>query len=124
MKNREIQCASSFPFAIWQFPNLRIVDTYPGKDYLYHFEESSPYPGPIFEILYPGQCAVYLFNNEREVISEGGRGVGKEMVRTWTGLTYGKEPWEAFQNGKKFLRFGPGGKFGMKDLDDDDMRDY
>jgi carboxylesterase type B len=112
--------------AMFHFPNLRITETYgqAGDAYLYHFEEPSPYPGPTFGLPYHGQCALYMYNNESDTYSVGGRHTAVEMALMWTAFAHGKQPWEAYSKSKGFMRFGPDGDVAMKEMKNDDTRDY
>ncbi|KAF4632773.1 hypothetical protein G7Y89_g5342 [Cudoniella acicularis] len=109
---------------MFHFPNLRIAETYPGKAYLYHFEEPSPYEGKSNGLPVHGQCAVYIYGTEREVWPETSQEISLNMARLWIDFANGKEPWGRFSTTEKFMRFGPGAESGEKTLADDDSRDY
>ena len=109
---------------IFHFPNLRIAETYGGKAYLYHFEEPLPYPGPGSGLPVHGQCAVYMYGNDKLSWPEAAQGTSAEMAYLWTAFATGKEPWAPFKTSKQFMRFGPDGQCGLKTWADDRMRDY
>jgi carboxylesterase type B len=113
--------------AMFQFPNLRIAESYSpaGQAYYYHFEEPSPYPGPTFGIPYHGQCSLFMYQNECAGYPEPARRVAEEMARIWTAFAYGKKPWEAYsKESGRFMRFGPGGNCGLEDFESDKTREY
>ena len=111
---------------MFQFPNLRIAEGYGqgSAAYLYHFEEPSQYPGPTFGLPYHGQCALYMYNNESDTYSAGGRHVATDMALKWTAFAYGEKPWEAYTKCNSFMRFGPDGDISMKDMKSDETRVY
>lgn len=115
-----------FSVMMFQFPNLRIAETFGevGNVYLYHFEEPSQYAGPTFNLSYHGQCALYMYNNEVDSYSAGGRHTAEEMALKWTAFAHGKAPWEAYPSSKRFMRFGPGGKLSMETIETDKIRNY
>ncbi|RDW82576.1 hypothetical protein BP6252_03688 [Coleophoma cylindrospora] len=111
---------------MFQYPSLMVAEKFPGEVYLYHFEEQSPFPGPTLGLAYHGQCALYTHQNEvdNEVMSEGGKAISREMGRLWTGFAHGQKPWEDWNNGGKFMRFGPSGQHAMVSTKDDELREY
>ena len=109
---------------IFHCPNLRIAETFPGKAYLYHFEEPSPYPGPTSGIPVHGLCAVILYGNDKGAWPKSTHQISTEMATLWTAFAHRKEPWETYNASKKFMRFGPDGEFGLKTNDDDEIRDF
>lgn len=115
-----------FSVMMFQFPNLRIAETYGqgGAAYLYHFEEPSQYPGLTSGLPYHGQCALYMYNNESDTYSAGGRHVATEMALKWTAFAYGEKPWEAYAKHHSFMRFGPDGDISLKNMKSDETREY
>jgi hypothetical protein len=115
---------------IFQFPNLGIAESFAPSSssyraaYLYHFEEPSPYPGPTFGIPYHGQCALFMYQNECATYPAPARKVAEEVGRIWTAFAHGRKPWQSFEKGGRFMRFGPKGECGMEDFDSDSTRDY
>ncbi|KAG0645237.1 Lipase 3 [Hyphodiscus hymeniophilus] len=109
---------------IFHYPNLRIAETFSGKSYLYHFEEPSPYSGPTNGLPVHGQCAVFMYGNDKPSWPESGQRTSAEMAHLWTAFANGKEPWEPFETSKRYMRFGPDGECGLKTRDDDELRDY
>jgi len=109
---------------IFHFPSLRIAETFGGKAYLYHFEEPSPYEGPTFGLPVHGQCAVFVYNNDRKFWPESGQRVSLEMMKKWTGFAYGKELWELYAAEKRFMRLGPEGECSLRSFEDDETGNY
>jgi carboxylesterase type B len=115
---------------MFQFPNLGIAESFALADsssraaYLYHFEEPSPYPGPTFGIPYHGQCALFMYQNECATYPPPARKVAEEMGRLWTAFAHGRKPWQRFEKGGRFMRFGPKGECGMADFESDATREY
>jgi carboxylesterase type B len=109
---------------LFQFPTLRVAETYGGNAYLYHFEEPSPYPGPTYGFSVHAQCALFLFNNDRGSWPESAQKTAVDMANLWTAFAYGKAPWELYQATKRFMRFGPSGEGGLKAIEDDETRNY
>lgn len=109
---------------MFHYPSLRIAETYEGNASLYNFEEHSPFEGPTYGMSVHGQCAVFLFGNGRETWPESAQKVSLEMAKDWIDFVYGKQPWESYQENKKFMRFGPHGESGLKEFEDDEVRSY
>jgi len=115
---------------MFQFPNLGIAESFAPSSsnsraaYLYHFEEPSPYPGPTFGIPYHGQCALFMYQNECAAYPTPARKVAGEMGRLWTAFAHGRKPWQPFQKGGRFMRFGPKGECGIEDFESDGTREY
>jgi carboxylesterase type B len=113
---------------MFQFPNLRIAQTFKatggGEAYLYHFEEPSPYPGPTFGLSYHGQCALYMYCVENDTLPIESQRVAKTMAKIWTDFAYGVQPWEAYTDAERFMRFGPHGDVTLKDESSDETRQY
>ena len=109
---------------IFHFPNLRIAETFSGKTYHYHFEEPSPYPGPTNGLPVHGQCAVFMYGNDKGAWPESAHRTSAQMAKAWTAFAHGKEPWAPFKASQQFMRFGPDGEYGLKTSSEDEMRDY
>lgn len=110
--------------AIFHFPALRVAENFAGKVYYYHFEEPSPYEGPTYGLPVHGQCAVFLYNNEKALWPESAQKVSSKMADVWTAFAYGEEPWEPFTSSNQFMRFGPAGECSIRSIEDDKTRDY
>ena len=111
--------------AIFHYPNIRIAESYSGgQAHLYHFEVPSPYEGKTHGLPVHGQCAVWVYNTERDVWPEPAQKVSLEMAKLWTGFAYGKEPWPAYSTGNKFMRLGPVGECSLVNFENDKTRDY
>lgn len=109
---------------IFHYPNLRIAETFGEKAYLYHFEEPSPYPGPANGLPVHGQCAVYMYGNDKASWPNSAKRTGAEMANLWAAFAYGKEPWERFGYDARFMQFGPAGTCGLKTSEEDEIREY
>jgi carboxylesterase type B len=109
---------------IFHFPSLRLAETFGQKAYLYHFEEPSPYDGPTFGLPVHGQCAVFVYNNDRKFWPESAQRVSLEMMKKWTGFAYGETPWEVYTAEKRFMRLGPEGECSLRSFEDDETRNY
>jgi carboxylesterase type B len=113
---------------MFQFPNLRIAETFKaengGESFLYHFEEPSPYPGPTFGLSYHGQCALYMYCVENDALPIESRHVAETMAKMWTAFAHGVQPWEKYTESERFMRFGPHGEVGLKDRGTDECREY
>lgn len=109
---------------VFHFPSLRIAETYEGNAYMYNFEEPSPFEGRSHDLPVHGQCAVFVYGNEREEWPETSKKVSLEMAKIWTAFAHGKEPWEPYPARERFMRFGPEGKCDLITLGDDDTRDH
>jgi hypothetical protein len=95
-----------------------------GDTHLYHFQEPSPYPGETFGLPCHGQCALYMYQNENDALSDRNRSTAMEMGRLWTAFAAGKESWEKYSTAVRFMRSGPGGPSTGIDLEKDKPRDY
>jgi hypothetical protein len=109
---------------MFQIPNFGVAEASGPNTYLYHFEEPSPYPGPTFGIPYHGQCALFMYNNESNNYSAPAKRTAVELARSWTAFAHGREPWEPYSKSQRFMRFGPGGEAAMKDMRNDEIREY
>jgi carboxylesterase type B len=109
---------------IFHYPNLRIAENFSGKAYYYHFEEPSPYPGPTNGVPVHGQCAVFLYGNDKTQWPEAAQRTSADMAHLWTAFAHGKEPWTRFETSQEFMRFGPNGQHGLKTRAEDEIRDY
>jgi carboxylesterase type B len=111
--------------AMFQYPNLLVAKSFPGKVYFYHFDEPSPYPGPTFGLPYHGQCALFVYQNGNTDYPLPAKTTAREMGRIWTAFASGrKEPWEEFRVGKRFMRLGPKGESEMQSWESDREREY
>ena len=117
-------CRFFLSTVIFHFPNLRIAENFSGKSYLYHFEEPSPYSGLTNGHPVHGQCAVYLYGNDKASWPESAQRTSAEMAHLWTKFANGKEPWTSYGSSKQFMQFGPDGRCSLKIFVDDGMRDY
>jgi len=116
-----------FSVMMFQFPNLCIAETFKatgGNAYLYHFEESSPFPGPTFGMSYHGQCALYMYCVENDALPKESQHVAETMAHMWTAFAHGVEPWEIYAKAERFMRFGPQGDVALKDRKTDETRQY
>jgi carboxylesterase type B len=127
-----------FSVVIFQFPTLRTAEKFPQyptwesgsqtrRSYLYHFEETSPWPGPTLGLAYHGQCATYVHLNEvgEEEFPASSARASEDMARAWISFAHGEEPWPAYdpQAGRdKYLRFGPGGETSLQTVLGDAVR--
>lgn len=109
---------------MFQYPNMMVAKSYSGSAYLYHFEEPSPYEGPTFGIPYHGQCAIYMYQNENEVLPERHRKTAETMGQSWAAFAYGKAPWEEYSRAGRFMRLGPEGSCKVVDVNSDNSRQY
>lgn len=113
---------------MFQFPNMRIAETFAAaggsEAYLYHFEEPSPYPGPTLGLSYHGQCALYMYCVENGGLPLESQRVAETMGLAWAAFAHGITPWEPYVKSNQFMRFGPEGKIGLKDMQTDETRQY
>lgn len=109
---------------MFHYPSIAITEAFGPNAYLYHFEEPSPYDGPTHGLPVHGQCAVYVYNSEREAWPKSARTTAAEMVKLFTTFAYAQKPWESYSVSKKFQQFGPDGECGMVGFSDDGTRDY
>lgn len=109
---------------IFHYPNLRIAETFSGKAYHYHFEEPSPYPGPTNGLPVHGQCAVFMYGNDKGAWPESAQRTSAEMAHLWTVFAHAQQPWTSFESSRQFMRFGPDGQHGLKTWAEDGMRSY
>lgn len=92
--------------------------------YLYHFEETSPFPGPTYGYSYHGLCAMLMHLKELPTCPPETQKVSLEAARIWTAFAHGMKPWEAYSQGQRFMHFGPNGESGMHNFESDTTRDY
>jgi len=110
---------------MFQYPNILVAKTFPGKVYFYHFDEPSPYPGPTLGLPYHGQCALFVYQNGNAEYSVPAKRTAERMGRLWSAFAGGKAvPWEEFGVGKRFMRLGPDGEASLQSLESDDVREY
>lgn len=109
---------------MFQFPNLRIAETFEGDVYSYHFEEQSVFPGPTLGISYHGQCALTMYCVENEALPPDSQHVATAMARQWIGFAYGLRPWQRYEEEKRFMRFGPHGQVSLETAESDKTRQY
>jgi carboxylesterase type B len=109
---------------LFHFPEHRIAETFEGNAFHYHFEEPSPYSGKTQGLAVHGQDAVFAYNTERDAWPETAQKVSSEMAKLWTAFAYGQEPWPSYSTSEKFMRFGPAGECEMRNVEDDETRNY
>ncbi|KAJ5776380.1 uncharacterized protein N7511_001391 [Penicillium nucicola] len=115
---------------MFQYPNIGIARAglepeSVGRDvYLYHFEEPSPFPGPTEGMSYHGLCALLIYLNQLDGLSEEVKRTSLEAAGTFAAFAYGKKPWESFGEAGRFMRLGPKGVSGMHDFKSDQSRGY
>jgi hypothetical protein len=110
---------------MFQYPNVIVATSFPGKVYYYHFDEPSPYPGPTFGLPYHGQCALFVYQNGNAEYPVEARTTAENMGKLWTAFASGKStPWEEFKIAKRFMRFGPKGESLMQNWESDQNREY
>ncbi|KAE9363905.1 alpha/beta-hydrolase, partial [Stipitochalara longipes BDJ] len=110
---------------MFQYPNVLVAKTFPGKVYLYHFDEPSPYPGPTFGLPYHGQCALFVYQNGNPEYPVAAKTTAENMGKIWTAFATGKVvPWEDHNVGNRFMRLGPNGESSMQTLETDRVREY
>lgn len=112
---------------MFQFPNLRIAETFgagsQGEAFLYHFEEPSPFPGPTCGLSYHGQCALYMYMVENENLPAESQYIAELMAQMWVAFAHGISPWEEY-TAERFFRFGPKGKVALLESKEDETRRY
>lgn len=115
---------------MFQWPGVLVARTFPGSVYHYHFDEPSPYPGPTVGIPYHGQCALFVHMNDSQSYPEDVRKTAEKMASLWTAFAYNspkgedKGPWEPYNKGERFMRFGPHGETEMQSFESDRVRGY
>jgi hypothetical protein len=65
-----------------------------------------------------------MYQNECAGYPAPARKVAEEMGRVWAAFAHGRKPWQRFETGGQFMRFGPKGEFGMEDFESDGTREY
>lgn len=113
-----------FSIMMFQYPNMRIAESFKGDVYSYHFEEQSPFPGPTLGMSYHGQCALMMYCVENEVLPLESQHVATTMARQWIAYAHGIEPWERYRDSKQFMRFGPRGQLSLENVKSDTTRLY
>jgi carboxylesterase type B len=110
---------------MFQYPNILVAKSFPGKLYFYHFDEPSPYPGPTFGLPYHGQCALFVYQNGNAEYPDAAKTTAENMGKIWTAFASGKSaPWDEYKNDKRFMRLGPNGEFSMQSWESDRGRKY
>ncbi|PMD47800.1 alpha/beta-hydrolase [Hyaloscypha variabilis F] len=110
---------------MFQYPNILVANSFPGKVYVYHFDEPSPYPGPTFGLPYHGQCALFVYQNGNKEYPAEAKSTSERMGRVWTAFAAGKTvPWEEYGVGRRCMRFGPQGEAEVVSLETDRVREY
>ena len=110
---------------MFQYPNILVARTFPGKVYLYHFDEPSPYPGPTFGLPYHGQCALFVYQNGIAEYPVSAKMTAERMGKTWTTFASGSAvPWEEYKTANRFMRLGPEGESSMQSWETDRVREY
>lgn len=95
-----------------------------GQVFLYHFEETSPFPGTTQGLSYHGFCALMMHLNELERVPAPTQKVSLETARLWTAFAHGHQPWEPYSTARRFMRLGPAGETGMHSFETDETRPY
>jgi carboxylesterase type B len=110
---------------MFQYPNILVAKSFPGKVYFYHFDEPSPYPGPTLGLPYHGQCALFVFQNGNVEYPSSARTTAENMGKIWTTFACGNSiPWEEYKIANRFMRLGPNGEFSLQSLETDRVREY
>lgn len=109
---------------MFQYPNILVAKSFPGKVYFYHFDEPSPYPGPTFGLPYHGQCALFVYQNGNAEYPVGAKETAESMGKIWTTFANSTMPWEEHKVAGRFMRLGPEGGFSMQDWESDLVREY
>lgn len=109
---------------MFQYPNILVAKSFPGKVYFYHFDEPSPYPGPTFGLPYHAQCALFVYQNSNAEYPIGARKTAENIGKIWSAFANGGVPWEEHKVKGRFMRLGPEGEFSMQDWESDRIREY
>jgi carboxylesterase type B len=110
---------------MFQYPNIIVAKSFPGKVYFYHFDEPSPYPGPTFGLPYHGQCALFVYQNGNADYPVSARTTAENMGKIWTAFASGNAtPWEEYKAANRFMRLGPNGELSLQSWDTDRSREY
>lgn len=92
-------------------PALAYARVFPGKSYLYNFDELNPWDGPLKGLSTHMLDAAYLFQNFNEDLSEKAREVTKTFAMDFVRFANGVEPWEKYTKEKGTCRvYGPSEK--------------
>ena len=110
---------------MFQYPNIIVAKSFPGKVYFYHFNEPSPYPGPTFGLPYHGQCALFVYQNGNATYPVSARTTAENMGKIWTAFASGNAtPWEEYKVANRFMRLGPNGELSLQSWETDRSREY
>lgn len=110
---------------MFQYPNILVAKTFPGKVYFYHFDEPSPYPGPTLGLPYHGQCALFVYQNGNADYPVSARTTAENMGKIWTAFASGNAaPWEEHKVANRFMRLGPNGELSLQSCETDCVREY
>jgi hypothetical protein len=110
---------------MFQYPNILVAKTFPGKVYFYHFDEPSPYPGPTLGLPYHGQCGLFVYQNGKDEYPVAAKTTAENMGEIWTAFASGDAvPWEEYKVAERFMRLGPEGEMSLQSLETDKGREY
>jgi carboxylesterase type B len=91
-------------------PAIAFAQGWPGKAYVYHFNEPNPWDGD-----WKGEAShvldvAYLFQNFNEFLNEAQRQVAVSFAGDFIRFMNGKSPWATFGTKKGAQVYGPSGK--------------
>jgi hypothetical protein len=110
---------------MFQYPNIIVAKSFPGKVYFYHFDEPSPYPGPTLGLAYHGQCALFVYQNGNSGYPLAATTTAENMGKIWTAFASGNAtPWEEYKVANRFMRLGPNGELSLQSWETDRGREY
>lgn len=95
------------------------------KTYGYHFDQRSHLDNALNGLAYHALDLLYVFPNLYEEMSPQQIELSRAMVGAWIDFAYGKDPWETFDVGHRWMVFGPADKWGLKsEAEDEPVRKY
>lgn len=95
------------------------------QTYGYHFDQRSTLDHPVRNLAYHAHDLLYVFLNIEEKMTDVQWAMAKEMATAWVDFAYGRDPWERFEVGHRWMCFGDDSRTALKsESADEPMRRY
>lgn len=99
-----------------------IAQRWPGRAYVFHFNEPNPWEGRFKGVAGHLLDAAFLFQNYEEYLDEEQASTGRELGRHLVEFVNGGEPFAGFASGSgKVQVYGPGGGSRSRQVDAGDL---
>ncbi|KAK5046960.1 hypothetical protein LTR84_007314 [Exophiala bonariae] len=95
------------------------------KTYAYHFDQLSTIPNIMNGTAYHAHELLYVFLNGEPKFDEKQKQLAQRMCEAWIKFAYGEDPWQPFDQGNKWMGFGPDNCMALKsEAEDKTVRCY